>query len=936
MRRNSANTVASVAIALGVGTAVATGLGAGPAHADRTDSTDSAASPHEAGPGGNRGPAGKAGAENAAPTRGPGARAVVPDGASPFDNVPVVPVRNSAPVSLPDAPANAAVVESNSARTPEPAAAVAASAAVTPPAAVIEPTAAPVAVAAPAIPAPSTPSEPALVVPAPVIPAAATVSTPAVPVPAPQPAASDGPVAVVAEAISNLIGTLDSAVGGGTPSVPGDSALALMLAAARRDPSADVAKPAAATASPVVSTGPLALAPGRDVTATSLYQRFVYDPLHTAVQAWITSDVGQGVDSFLNTITGSYMIGNGAAGTAANPDGGAGGWLLGDGGNGWSSSSAGVAGGKGGSAGMFGDGGAGGAAGAGAAGGAGGAGGWWNGIGGAGGAGGAGAAGGAGGNGGAGLGFSFGTGGAGGAGGSGADGGKGGSGGNAAWLLGDGGAGGKGGDSGVGGTATKLPALGGIGGNAGLWGTHGDVGVYGAGARSGTGAFSSTGTWVTNAAGQVVIQHGTNVVYKLPPYDPASPDYGFNAEDAKFLGENGFNSVRLGVIWAAVEPQPGVYNDAYLASIAGIVKELADNGVYTLLDFHQDSYSAVFSGEGAPDWATETGFWPNLNVGFPANYFVNPAQNYAWDAFWLNLPGPGGVGLLDRYASMSEHVAAYFNDNPNVVGYTIMNEPWAGSLWFPSLLGDKTFDTQRLNPAYDQIASAVRAVDSTTPIYYEPTSAFDFGFPTFLRAVNQPATVFSYHSYCLFGPLCALQTGLTNSNADKHSQTYNVPAVMTEFGDSPDLTEQVAMMNAANKIRAGWQEWEYSAKGDITSFQNQWLVNDPALPPTGDNVDYPKLKVLAQPYPELISGVPNSWSFADDTLQFSYSTKRADGKGDFAAGSVTQVSVGPAAYPGGYTVKVTGGTVVSAPNALKLRIASDAGAQNVTVTVSPA
>lgn len=33
---------------------------------------------------------------------------------------------------------------------------------------------------------------------------------------------------------------------------------------------------------------------------------------------------------------------------------------------------------------------------------------------------------------------------------------------------------------------------------------------------------------------------------------------------------------------------------------------------------------------------------------------------------------------------------------------------------------------------------------------------------------------------------------------------------------------------------------------------------------------------------------------------------------------------------------MTGGTVVSAPNALKLLVASDAGAQNVTVTVSPA
>ena len=112
-------------------------------------------------------------------------------------------------------------------------------------------------------------------------------------------------------------------------------------------------------------------------------------------------------------------------------------------------------------------------------------------------------------------------------------------------------------------------------------------------------------------------------------------------------------------------------------------------------------------------------------------------------------------------------------------------------------------------------------------------------------------------------------------------------------------------------------------------------MNDPAKPPVGDNVDYPKLKILAQPYPQTISGTPTSWSFGNDTLDFAYITQRADGTGAFAAGALTTISVAPVAYPNGYQVKVTGGTVVSAPNALKLVIASNAGAQTVTVTVSP-
>ncbi|WP_261898625.1 PE family protein, partial [Mycobacterium marinum] len=82
------------------------------------------------------------------------------------------------------------------------------------------------------------------------------------------------------------------------------------------------------------------------------------------------------------------LIGNGTDGTAANPNGGAGGLLIGDGGKGFSSATAGVAGGSGGSAGLFGSGGAGGTGGGGALGGNGGTGGLLLGNGGAGGMGG--------------------------------------------------------------------------------------------------------------------------------------------------------------------------------------------------------------------------------------------------------------------------------------------------------------------------------------------------------------------------------------------------------------------------------------------------------------------------------------------------------------------------------------------------------------------
>ncbi len=97
------------------------------------------------------------------------------------------------------------------------------------------------------------------------------------------------------------------------------------------------------------------------------FQTVVYGPVHTAGQTWINSPVGQTIDPIIDAPThllfGRDLIGNGAAGTAASPTGGAGGFLFGDGGAGYTQTSGtGAVGGNGGNAGLIGTGGAGGQA----------------------------------------------------------------------------------------------------------------------------------------------------------------------------------------------------------------------------------------------------------------------------------------------------------------------------------------------------------------------------------------------------------------------------------------------------------------------------------------------------------------------------------------------------------------------------------------------
>src|SRR5208283_3644550 len=61
-------------------------------------------------------------------------------------------------------------------------------------------------------------------------------------------------------------------------------------------------------------------------------------------------------------------------------------------------------------------------------------------------------------------------------------------------------------------------------------------------------------------------------------------------------------------------------------------------------------------------------------------YLTSPAVQAAMDNFYANRQGPGGVGLQDRYARAWRRVAEHFAGNPTVIGYDLMNEPFAGSL----------------------------------------------------------------------------------------------------------------------------------------------------------------------------------------------------------------------------------------------------------------
>jgi endoglycosylceramidase len=448
------------------------------------------------------------------------------------------------------------------------------------------------------------------------------------------------------------------------------------------------------------------------------------------------------------------------------------------------------------------------------------------------------------------------------------------------------------------------------------------------------------GRWITDAHGRVAFIHAVNMVYKRPPYYPRAG--GFGADDARFLRRHGFNGVRLGVIYKGVEPRPGHYDDRYLDHIADTERVLDRNDIFSQIDFHQDLYNEKFQGEGWPDWAVQDDGMPNPRNGFPTNYLTNPALQHAFDHFWANDPGPGGVGLVDRYAAAWRHVARDFRSSPRVLGYDLLNEPWPGTVWQPCIQpsGCAAFDTGPLAAMTRAATRAIRRVDHRHIVWQEPNVLFNFGPESHLPKIGRNSG-FSFHDYCLnnSAPACPTTEALVFDNADDVAQRTDRALMLTEFGATNVHPRIEHIVDLADDHMVSWMWWAYCGCDDPTTSgpgNVQAIVKDPREPPRGSNVLHRKLALLERPYPQAVAGTPTSFGFDPDTgvFRLAYRTKAPSGK-RLGRRMRTRVYVPRSHYPDGYDADTTGARVVSDPGSRYLLLKRRAGAASVELTIRP-
>lgn len=491
------------------------------------------------------------------------------------------------------------------------------------------------------------------------------------------------------------------------------------------------------------------------------------------------------------------------------------------------------------------------------------------------------------------------------------------------------------------------------------------------------------GPFLTDRFGRVVLLHGVNAVYKRAPFE-LYPDRGkpwnFSSADAEAMARLGFDVVRLGILWQGLEPgnlgpdsasvcTPGPPGNphqfdtsrigAYLANLTRTVDLLGRRHIYTILDMHQDVYSQLFDGEGAPAWAVCTNGLPvTIAAGRWSRNYAGAATDAAFSHFWNN----DVVGNLQgEYDRVWAAVAAHFSRNPWIVGYDLYNEPFSRTLQRfqgseidrllecfytgradPGLLpgSGHTLECPPGDPAQGLIPS-IRHADPRHLVFYEPDIFGMHGRPNYVGAMNYPGLVLAFHDYCSFRSgvsgdptnvaacsnqeLAAMQrrqhelVGLTTSH-----QPGGPAWFMGEFGatDSPALLEQLTA--DADQMLLGWTYWQWRYYQDPTGSSDEAVVDDAGTLKAN-------AAVLAEPYPQAVAGIPTAVSYdaASGRLRLGYVP---DPK--VHAPTVVSYPALVSARSEGYCAAVQGGTIVSRPDATRILVTNNEDASAVQLTVT--
>lgn len=412
--------------------------------------------------------------------------------------------------------------------------------------------------------------------------------------------------------------------------------------------------------------------------------------------------------------------------------------------------------------------------------------------------------------------------------------------------------------------------------------------------------------FIFDETGRVLILHGTNVDL-WSKNDPAYLGGIERSDIALMAAPLGFNASRHLLFWEAIEPQPGVFNEAYLDEVGHRLDWYAEQGIHVILDMHQDCPpstafrpSADYTEyDGAPAWAARVDNVPYTPSGNQMRDCFSRAVDHYLRAFWD--PATVHPEFQDHYRRALARVVERFHQHPAVLGYDVMNEPL---LWIQESENILTMATAGhaedpiLTTFMQRLIDTVRAIDADHYVFVEAMAIVaNPGLPGDLGVLHDPRTglpriVYAPHMY---------EANTSSPSSDPASQyaflarwsaardadsaVQHLPQVLGEFG-VPYTGYLDMILDLADQRMSGWVQWAFSGHFAVVDRRR----NETAL------TDH-----YVRPYPRAIAGIPISfgWDVEGQVLRLTY-TGRA------GVDAPTELFLPQRHFPDGFRVFASG------------------------------
>ena len=377
--------------------------------------------------------------------------------------------------------------------------------------------------------------------------------------------------------------------------------------------------------------------------------------------------------------------------------------------------------------------------------------------------------------------------------------------------------------------------------------------------------------FVLASTGEEIVLSGPNVVVKGPPWLPSVSGTTvcrdgvndtcaaagtcescttFNQADVDNIKANGWNAIRLSVIWAGAQPAAGDALDAdFLARLDAILDLTDANGLHVLLDNHGDMVGTAGCGNGLPMWVQQAAapdkIGKPLETDFPYSWVsgmdiadqdgyktcgddASKWAEFAGDPLYnlknpccqaMNAGGnPGYLGYTslqqdsmayvlgegagrDAFANFWGLVAAAVADHPSAFGAELMNEPM--SVHRRDMFNAWKACAEAIHAVVPDMAVALADVGEAAVLpdwvdkYVTAGLDIDSATTDWIKAAD-----YLFYAFHWYGTPSDMHDAVDRVNDIKAD--WDVPAFSTESGKSCDYRDLLRN----NSI--SWTYWHYS------------------------------------------------------------------------------------------------------------------------------